>query len=177
MSRREAEQALMRVRDGEYVVVFDGKGRQLGRAAWTSERSRNRVRLPAGLAAVAAHGATVVVTHNHMGGTMLSVSDVRVAFGLNLKEIRAVCPDGRVWSLRRTGASWGLSRDETDAILHDLETIEASLWSAAKRARDAGDEATARKHITTNLFECYQEYLGEAGVQGVLAALRVQRDR
>ena len=178
MSLDEVEIALMGARGGEFAVVFDKSGLQLGRAKWASERDRRRVVLPEHLVIAAAVDGVAVVTHNHPGGTMLSVSDIRTALSLNLAEIRAVCPDGTVWSLKRNEgrSDWGLSEQDLDDTLSDLETIEARLFAAAKRAQDAGDDARARKLRTDGAFEVYQEYLGEAGLQGVLAARRVRGD-
>lgn len=177
MSLPEVERALMEAHDGEYAVIFGRDGRQLGRARWESETRRQRVTVPPHMAIAAAADGVAVVSHNHPGGTMLSTSDIRTALALNLKEIRAVCPDGVVWSLRRRGKSWGLSGGDLEDTLHDLETMESQLFVAATDAEAVGNDVRARKLRTRAAFEVYQEYLGEAGLQGVLAALRVRRDR
>lgn len=51
------------------------------------------------------------LTHNHPRGTSLSADDLLVAIFANLKEMRAVGPDGAVWRVRRPGASWGYAYD------------------------------------------------------------------
>ncbi|KIX20557.1 hypothetical protein SY27_11635 [Flavobacterium sp. 316] len=41
-----------------------------------------------------------VVTHNHPGGSGLSISDIKTFLQGNLHEIRAVTPDGSVFSIK-----------------------------------------------------------------------------
>lgn len=63
-----------------------------------SEGSANSVHFTQEEAAMMQNG---IVTHNHPGGNTLSPDDVNLVISTGVKEIRAVTPDGTVFSLTR----------------------------------------------------------------------------
>lgn len=50
--------------------------------------------------------AQAIVTHNHPNSLSFSVPDIETAINLNLREIRVVCPDGKVYSMTRPVDGW-----------------------------------------------------------------------
>lgn len=89
-----------------------------------------------------------VLTHNHPSGKPLSTTDLQLARRLNLREIRAVAPDGGVCLARRRGTTWGAAEIAYDVALTEA-MIQASRWL---------DEYMS-KHGSVNHAESQAEFL------------------
>jgi len=60
-----------------------------------------------------------VVTHNHPAGGSLSPADIKLFLKVGMKEVRAKCPDGSVFSLKNKGVRLG--NKEADNIIKKIK--------------------------------------------------------
>ncbi len=75
------------------------------------------------------------VTHNHPSGSVFSPQDATLASERELDELRAVCPDGRVYSLSRPTSGW----PDSEAMLLAAERAWEAI-SAENMRRIAANE-------------------------------------
>ena len=94
------EQKLIGLTDHEEMRVFDSRGRLIG----TGRGDQNTVNVPESALGKLKNST---ITHNHPGGDAFSRTDVALAIGHNLREMRAVAADGSfVYILRRPPTRW-----------------------------------------------------------------------
>ena len=62
------------------------------------------------------HSKRVIMTHNHPSGGCFSESDFRVAYRGNLREIRAVGPEGWGYVMERPEGGWPLPEDSARVV-------------------------------------------------------------
>lgn len=77
-----------------------------------------------------------VVTHNHPGGSGLSISDIETFLQGNLHEIRAVTPDGSVFSIKNKS----LNSKEMRSILSYIDDIKLDYAKKGGSRQDEFDE-------------------------------------
>ena len=88
------ERDAMKLKDKEHGAILDIKGNVL----WQSEGSAHSVQVKDDSLL-----NNAIFTHNHPGGGCFTAQDIESAVGTNVYELRASTPDGRYFSLRRTG--------------------------------------------------------------------------
>ncbi|MFY8186896.1 MAG: hypothetical protein ACOVLC_02940 [Flavobacterium sp.] len=71
-----------------------------------------------------------IITHNHPGGSALSLADVKMFIGTRLNEIRAVAPDGTVYSMKNKGISEKFSKELLKKIKTQEDFAKATLPNA-----------------------------------------------
>lgn len=80
-----------------------------------------------------------IVTHNHPVGGSLSAGDFKMFLKFGLKEIRAKCPDGSVFSLKNTGKL--TTKDDfyeiTDAVEEIMSGVNKNLEKANRNKIEA----------------------------------------
>lgn len=57
-----------------------------------------------------------IFTHNHPAGRQLSLKDIQTAAGFDMAEIRAVTPDGKVYSMIRGSEGWKVTDPQSIAM-------------------------------------------------------------
>ncbi|WP_445710505.1 hypothetical protein [Flavobacterium sp.] len=77
-----------------------------------------------------------VVTHNHPGGSGLSIPDIEMFLQGNLHEIRAVTPDGSVFSVKNKS----LSGKEMQSFAKDIQKINLDYAKKGGSRQDEFDE-------------------------------------
>ncbi|TDQ28601.1 hypothetical protein [Tenacibaculum caenipelagi] len=93
-----------------------------------------------------------ILTHNHPGGTGLSIADIDFFVKTKLKEIRAVTPEGEVFSLR-----WNknVKIKEIQAITSKIEEIQDDF--SLLRLISVGDEAVSIKREFEAIFKALED--------------------
>ncbi len=122
MSRWEVEDAIHQ-QPLEHLAAFVGD-QQVHRDRGTTDSVPVS---PSVVQAWSKHGE-VEVTHNHPRAQPLSADDIYLAVGADLAAIRAVLPNGDVWSMERPAIGWG----HPDGINGD--DVEGMMFAAQKRA-------------------------------------------
>ena len=83
----------------------------------------------------------VVVTHNHPGILSLSIEDILFAHQANLAEIRAVLPNGAVWSVQRPEGGWPqVKKSDLEAKFEGIQSPDPREWSFMAAARERMDQ-------------------------------------
>ncbi len=178
MNLAEAEDAI-RDLESEHSVVFGSDGQQLHRQRGTgascpvTDEAKQRM--------LADENA--VFTHNHPGGLNLSVEDIHVAVGLELKEMRAVGPGGTVFSLSRPPGGWNVPDEHrvvgasgfslfTSRLVEAREAgVSKALDRMDKRIIDAGGRAGDSDHPAFSL-EVWSGYVTEETHKSLNEGLR-----
>ena len=58
-----------------------------------------------------------IFTHNHPAGRQFSLEDIQTAAGFDMAEIRAITPDGKVYSMIRGSEGWKVTNPQSIACL------------------------------------------------------------
>ena len=131
MSQDEAEGAIAS-EPLEHAVAFGSKGTQLFRA---SSNERKFVAFdPSQIAEMRIDGGAVL-THNHPSGSCFSVDDIALMLVSNMKEMRAVAPDGTTYILTRPEDGW--TQKHADGLVSECSMAAQDAFRAATRRMDA----------------------------------------
>lgn len=123
----------------ETAFVFDAQGNLLFSKRGT-EQSVNVSGIKAG----------DIVAHNHPRGTSLSGQDIETAATKNLKEIRAIGRNGRIYSLKSGGKDWGNINKLASAYRTAEQTVRTKLKAYVSRGESIGEADYERRVITAN---------------------------
>ncbi len=73
-----------------------------------------------------------IITHNHPSGSGLSLADLKMFIGTRLNEIRAVTPEGTIYSMKNIG----ISKDKAYELIDKIEKQEKFAKAAFPDAED-----------------------------------------
>lgn len=118
-------------------------------------------------------------THNHPRGRTLSVDDLYLAMFANVREIRAVSPDGSTWRVVRPDRGWGFFRDELREVVEDLRRADAAanlaaVWRMDRIVEEAGGDRADGRNAKGYTDKTWNELTGEESTKAfnVLAEAR-----
>jgi hypothetical protein len=87
-----------------------------------------------------------IFTHNHPGNGWMSLEDIQVAIDFNLAEMRAVTPNGKIFSLKRGGDGWQAALVKREAIkVQDILRRDDDFKKLFQMDRDAATELYFKK--------------------------------
>ena len=158
MSLEAVEEAIA-AEPSEYVVFFDGKGRQIARFGPSGTRAggfdpRKQTLIDSMLLYRQAGAMDWRMTHNHPGCSTLSDLDLVLAARLNLAEIRAVCMSGVWWSVRPP-RGWPTEQVMRELCEDAAEQAQEELYEGQSngRWRDADSTNAPWQARFNDLFE------------------------
>ena len=71
-----------------------------------------------------------IITHNHPNGSGLSLADIKMFIGTRLSEVRAVTPEGTVYSIKNKGITDRLGKELIDKIEKQEKFAKATFPNA-----------------------------------------------
>ena len=133
MNIKEVESSIRKERL-EHLVVFDN---ETGKQVYRAVGSPTGVTVPKVNRLEWNQHEECVATHNHPSGVSFSSSDLLVAVGADLQEIRAVSPNGGVFVFTRPPQGWGTPEGLTGKqVMAFIQEAEAEADEAARDRMD-----------------------------------------